>query len=359
MFQSITTGRLVLRTPALSDLDALVERRNDPAVAKYQDWLLPFEQEAGRELLTGAEAMGGPRPDDWWMISVVDRQRPTDPPLGDLGLHISADGRVATIGYTFATTHHGNGYATEAVEALLDYLFNTADVLRATASLHPDNTASAQVLERNGFEFEGHSRASHWRGDGPDAENSDAWYYGLNRDAYLAWRARPTEPPTAVRLIPVTEDNFWPISKLRTHKSQEQFVAPVLVSYADALFPEKVNNFPVLPWMRAIEADDELAGFVMVAWRTEHHPNPYLWRLLIDRRHQRRGVGSAALDLVEDECRANGDVAIEVSWTEGRGSPAAFYEARGYVRTGNLIDGETEAVKQLLSSNPPDVGGGA
>lgn len=124
-------------------------------------------------------------------------------------------------------------------------------------------------------------------------------------------------------------------------------MASVLQSYGDALFPEHVEGAPVVPWLRAIEADGDLVGFVMVAWRTEHHPNPYLWRLLIDRMHQRRGIAGRALDLVEDLCRANGDLAIEVSWEEGRGSPAPFYRARGYVATGKIVDGETQAIKPL------------
>jgi len=104
---------------------------------------------------------------------------------------------------------------------------------------------------------------------------------------------------------------------------------------------------PVVPWLRAIEADGDLVGFVMVAWRTAHHPNPYLCRLLVDRRHQRRGIGNRALDLVEEACRANGDTAIEVGWSEGRGSPAPFFESRGYVRTGEIVDGDTVAIKPL------------
>ncbi|MBA2317379.1 MAG: GNAT family N-acetyltransferase [Euzebyales bacterium] len=38
-------------------------------------------------------------------------------------------------------------------------------------------------------------------------------------------------------------------------------------------------------------ADQEIVGFVRLALRTPHHPEPYLWRLLIDRLHQRRGLG--------------------------------------------------------------------
>ena len=331
----------------MSDLDALVERRNDPAVAQYQDWLLPFEPEFARQLLAAAEAMGGPTRDQWWMISVVDRQFPSDPPFGDLAVHISADGRSAEIGYTFAVVNQGRGYATEAVEALLEHLFDDVGVARVSASLHPDNVASAMLLERTGFVFEGHSRLSHWLGDGDDAVNSDGVFYGLTEGDHRRWRAKPTAPPEAIRLVEISADNHREVSKLVSHRSQQRFVSSVLQSYGDALFPERVNGVPVLPWMRAIEADGELVGFVMVAWRTEHHPNPYLWRLLIDRMHQRRGIGNGALDLIEAACRENGDKAIEVSWTEGRGSPATFYEARGYVTTGNFIDGETEAIKTL------------
>lgn len=347
MFDSIVTARLVLRAPCMSDLDALVERRNDPSVAEYQDWLLPVERVSARQLLVDLMEMDGPTRGQWWMVTVVDRQRRSEAPLGDLAVHISADGRAAEIGYTFAVVNQGRGYATEAVEALLDHLFDDLVVARVSASLHPDNVASAMVLERTGFRYEGHTRLSHWRGEGDDAVNSDGMFYGLTENDHRRWRARPAGPPGHVRLIEITAGNHREISKLVTHKSQEQMVASVLQSYGDALFPEPVNDVPVVPWLRAIEADGDPVGYVMVAWRTEHHPNPYLWRLLIDRMHQRRGIGNRALDLVEEACRANGDTSIEVSWSEGRGSPARFYRARGYVTTGKLVDGETQAIKTL------------
>jgi GNAT superfamily N-acetyltransferase len=121
----------------------------------------------------------------------------------------------------------------------------------------------------------------------------------------------------------------------------------MLRSYADALFPEEVDGAPVVPWMRAIAADDELAGFVMLALSTEHHPDPYLWRFLIDRRHQRRGIGGRSLDLVEAEMQARGDSNLFVSWAEGKGSPGPMYISRGYKPTGEVHGGEIEAKKPL------------
>ncbi len=118
-------------------------------------------------------------------------------------------------------------------------------------------------------------------------------------------------------------------------------------SYADALIPEVVNGAQVVPWMRAVVADDEIVGFVMLALRTEHHPEPYLWRLLIDRLHQRRGIGGRVLDLIAEECLKMGDTTLVTSWGEGKGSPRAFYLSHGFEATGNMIDHETEGRRQL------------
>ncbi|MEX0757211.1 MAG: GNAT family N-acetyltransferase, partial [Acidimicrobiia bacterium] len=146
-----------------------------------------------------------------------------------------------------------------------------------------------------------------------------------------------------VRLVEIDPETFDDVVKLRTHKTQERFVAPMAGSFADALFPELVDGAPVVPWMRAITADDTIVGFVMLALTTEHHSEPYLWRLLIDRLHQRRGIGSRAMDLVEAECQGS----LLTSWVPGRGGPEAFYLARGFAPTGRIVDGEVEGRKVL------------
>jgi diamine N-acetyltransferase len=118
-------------------------------------------------------------------------------------------------------------------------------------------------------------------------------------------------------------------------------------SYADALFPEEVDGWPVVPWMRGVTADGAMVGFVMLALATEHHPEPFLWRLLVDRMHQRRGIGSAIIELVAEECLRTGNETLLVSWSEGPGSPRDFYVRHGFVPTGRLVDGEIEARKSL------------
>ena len=333
-FKSITTKRLLLRPAGPADAPDLHARRNDQAAAELQAWEVPYPLDKAAALLEANALLGGPTNDEWYMIGIDAGSQP----VGDLAVHLKWNGRSAEIGYTLASDHWGRGYAVEAVDALVEYLFEDLGVTRLGAMLHPDNIASAQVLERTGFVFEGHTRLSYWVGDEP----SDDHIYGLLRTDWESWRSRPTTTPENIRLISIDTTNERQVGRLRTNKSQERYVAPMHASFADALFPEVIDGAPVVPWMRAIEADDELVGFVMLALTTDHHPEPYLWRFLIDRRHQRRGIGTLVLAQVAAECRRMGDKTLLTSWVPGRGSPEPFYLERGFRPTGQIVEGETE-----------------
>lgn len=293
---------------------------------------------------------GGPTNDAWWMATITHHDGQV---VGDLALHLTWEGKTAEVGYTLDRESWGRGYATEALAALVDHLLDDLGVTRVFGMLAPDNPASARVLERTGFRYEGRTKSSFWRA----GEVEDDLIYGLVRADRVAWVGRPRGEPARVGLVEVTVDNVDDVARLETHESQKRFVAPMLWSFTDALFPEVVDDAPVVPWMRAVEADGDLVGFVMLALPTEHHPEPYLWRLLIDRMHQRRGIGRRVIQLITDDRRARGDKALLTSWEEGVGSPRPFYERLGFVPTGRIVDGETEA-RLTLTPSPgmPDAG---
>ena len=60
------------------------------------------------------------------------------------------------IGYTFGPEHQGQGFAFEAVKAILGYLFGQLEKHRVTASVDPENVRSIRLLEKLGFRREGH-----------------------------------------------------------------------------------------------------------------------------------------------------------------------------------------------------------
>ena len=151
---------------------------------------------------------------------------------------------------------------------------------------------------------------------------------------------------TLVEIDHTNERDVW---RMKTHESQKRFVAPMEWSYIDFLFPfDPDKGVPMVPWMRGIKADGVYVGFVMLGLPSEHQVEPYLWRLLIDKFHQRRGIATRVLELVADECRKMGSTTLVTSWGEGKGSPGPFYQARGFVPTGKIVDEETEARKSLV-----------
>ncbi len=96
-----------------------------------------------------------------------------------------------------------------------------------------------------------------------------------------------------------------------------------------------------------ITADGEPAGFVMLAEPTPSSPEPYLWRLLLDRRHQRRGIGARVIEQLGAELHGQGHDTLTTSWAEGPGGPEPLYRGLGFVPTGEIDNGETVAALKL------------
>lgn len=335
----IRTPRTLLRMMTIDDAAVVAGYRNDPDVAKFQDWDLPVPIErvvAGiQRVRPGDDLAPGVRTNLAIEVGGVL--------VGDVYVGIEEEGGVAEIGFTLRAEHQGRGYASEAAAAVVDALFERLGLHRVMGQLDPLNVASQRTLERLGLGFESLSRQSYFcRG-----EWVDNLVYAVSRDQYVAWRDRPRHEPGSVRFVDLDASNVRGYLALATHYSQRRFVAPVLDSFGDALFPEVQDGAPVAPWLRGIEADGEAVGFIMTAEVTDHHPEPYLWRLLIDRRHQGRGIGRRAVELLVERLRRQGCPSLLVSWAEGPGGPRPFYTRLGFVETGRIVDGETEARLEL------------
>lgn len=100
-----------------------------------------------------------------------------------------------SLGYLVARAHWGQGYATEAVQGLIDATFLYAEAKGVGASVRVTNPASRRVLERCGFQFAGSGMAN--RPAWGDSVSVD--HYRLDRRDWASlkgWRAPlPTERP--------------------------------------------------------------------------------------------------------------------------------------------------------------------
>jgi GNAT superfamily N-acetyltransferase len=103
--------------------------------------------------------------------------------------------------------------------------------------------------------------------------------------------------------------------------------------------------------VRAVHADGRPVGFVMLSWDVEPQPPDingpwFLWKLLIDQDHQRKGYGTETLRQVVDLVRRHGGTELLTSYVPGEGGPAGFYARLGFVPTGD-VDPEGEILLRL------------
>ena len=141
--------------------------------------------------------------------------------------------------------------------------------------------------------------------------------------------------PSPVTLREITRETVRTLCDLAVAPEQRRYVAPVAVSIAEAHFS------PDEAWFRAIYAGDEPVGFVMLSVRP-HILDFFLWRLMVDARHQGRGYGRATLDLIVEHLRSLGATELQTTAVPGEHSPQPFYERYGFVPTGVIEEGEVQ-----------------
>jgi RimJ/RimL family protein N-acetyltransferase len=178
---TLRTARLDLRPLAAPDADAVFAMRSDPVVQRYGShpaWTDP--QVAVDYIERNIQAMAAGTHAQFAVVRRADAAV-----IGTVTLYaFDAQCRRADVGYALLVSEWGQGYANEAVTALLDWGFEHLDLNRVEADIDPRNAPSARALERLGFVREGHLR-ERWIVGG---EISDSWIYGLLASEWKALR---------------------------------------------------------------------------------------------------------------------------------------------------------------------------
>ncbi|MDR6871248.1 diamine N-acetyltransferase [Bosea sp. BE125] len=149
-----------------------------------------------------------------------------------------------------------------------------------------------------------------------------------------------TDPGLSLR--EVTAASVRAICALKVADSQSGYVAANAVSIAQAHF-EPTATF------RAAYAEETPVGFIM--WRPDSDdPDRVmsLWRFMIDRDHQGKGYGKAALNLWLQQRHKDGIRLVTTSVVLGPASPLDFYRSLGFNLTGEIRpNGESALLLRL------------
>ena len=86
------------------------------------------------------------------------------------------------IGYCYSDKYWNNGYATEALKAVIKYLFEECEAELVNAEFMENNHASGKVMEKSGMKYEGRLRS---RVIDKGNRRNDLLCYSITRDEYF------------------------------------------------------------------------------------------------------------------------------------------------------------------------------
>ncbi|HEX9019303.1 MAG TPA: GNAT family N-acetyltransferase [Anaerolineaceae bacterium] len=157
----LITPRLRLRDMRESDFEAMLAVERDPEVQRFERDL-PGEQDI--RLRFGyalEEARESPRTRYQFAVTVP----PADELIGRVSLKLTMpDIHQWELGWYIRRAMWGNGYATEAARALMDFAFNERHAHRLVAFCHTQNSRSERVMQKLGMTREAQNRATVWIG---------------------------------------------------------------------------------------------------------------------------------------------------------------------------------------------------
>ena len=154
--QTIETQRLILRRAELTDAEAMFRNwASDPEVTKYLTWPPHTSLEVSRRILENWVEANGQIDRYHWMIVLKEIGRP----IGSISV-VNMDERVekAEIGYCMGRKWWHMGIMTEALRAVMDFLFYDVGVNRIEARHDPRNPHSGGVMRKCGMKYEGTAR---------------------------------------------------------------------------------------------------------------------------------------------------------------------------------------------------------
>ncbi len=162
--QTLETSRLILRRFTLEDAQPMFEHwANDADVCKYMTWPPHGQVDTTRNLLERWVAEYENNAVYHWVIE----HKAAGHIIGSIGaMQMNERNDCCEVGYCIAKAFWGQGLTTEALRAVLGFLFREVGVHRVEALHDLENTASGRVMQKAGMTFEGILRQSHRDRDG-------------------------------------------------------------------------------------------------------------------------------------------------------------------------------------------------
>jgi len=310
----VSGARVRLRRLRAADLAAFQTYRADPALGRWQGWT-PMADEAARAFLNHQAAAPFCTAGHWFQLAMADLA--SDSLIGDIGLHLTADGRCLEIGFTLAAAHQGRGLAAEAVALATQQVFACTSAQRVVAITDTRNEACIRLLQRLGWRALTTLPAV-FRGE-PCVEH----HFVLHRSGRAAVRLRPAEPADALAVAQVLID------------TRRELMPYAPSAHSDAEVRDWVaGDLMTHSRVTLAEVGDALAGVLA----TSLHDNAaWIDQLMVRPEHVGAGAGRRLLDHALATCPRP----LRLRTFQPNLHARDFYQHHGFVAV-KFTDGDNE-----------------
>lgn len=183
----LTTRRLTLRRFTVEDAECMYYNwASDPEVTRFLTWPTHQSVEVSEEVLKQWVESYESKETYQWAIEVNELEQP----IGSITV-VRSDERTkaAEVGYCIGREYWHKGYTTEALGAVMDFLFAEVGYQRVWSRHDPKNPYSGKVMEACGMKYEGTCRQADWNNTGI----CDVAIYGKVREVVPEEDAEETE----------------------------------------------------------------------------------------------------------------------------------------------------------------------
>lgn len=150
-FPVLKTDRLQLRKPAAKDLPDIIEYAGNPKIAEMT-LNIPHPYREKDAIFFLNKVNQGFEDESEYIFAIC--LQPDDKLVGVSGLNINHRFDRAMLGYWIGEPFWNNGYATEAIGAVLKFGFGEIGLNKISATHFPENPASGKVMSKNGMKKE-------------------------------------------------------------------------------------------------------------------------------------------------------------------------------------------------------------
>lgn len=172
--QRLETDRLILRRFVIEDAVAMYQNwASDDEVTKYLTWPTHTNLEVSQSVIK--DWINSYAEETFYQWAIVLKEL-GEKPIGSISVvDKKEESSTVHIGYCIGRTWWHQGVMSEALKAVMDFLFDVVDANRIEARHDPRNPNSGGVMKKCGMQYEGTLRSSDWNNQGI----CDACYYAL------------------------------------------------------------------------------------------------------------------------------------------------------------------------------------